>query len=151
MCGIVGAVADRQVPAILLAGLQRLEYRGYDSAGLAVVSAEGQIESRRQVGKVKELCDDLSDSPVFGQTGIAHTRWATHGVPSQANAHPHTSNDRICLAHNGIIENFESLREELIGVGYEFSSETDSEVIVHLVDHYFCGSRLAAGSRSPGG
>jgi glucosamine--fructose-6-phosphate aminotransferase (isomerizing) len=150
MCGIVGAVADRQVPAILVAGLQRLEYRGYDSAGLAVVSAEGGIESRRQVGKVKELCDDLSADPVLGQTGIAHTRWATHGVPSKANAHPHISNDRICLAHNGIIENFESLREELVGLGYQFSSETDSEVIVHLVDHYFAeaGSLLEAVRRA---
>ena len=137
MCGIVGAVADRDVPAILIAGLQRLEYRGYDSAGLAVVTAAGAIECRRRVGKVKELCDDLSASPVVGTTGIAHTRWATHGVPSEGNAHPHVSGERVCLAHNGIIENFEALREELIGLGYEFSSETDSEVIVHLVEHYY--------------
>ena len=146
MCGIIGAVADRQVSAILLAGLQRLEYRGYDSAGLAVVTPEGGIERRRQVGKVKALCDDLAAHPISGQIGIAHTRWATHGIPSENNAHPHTSNSRIALAHNGIIENYEALREELIGLGYEFTSQTDSEVIVHLVDHYYdaSGSLLEA-------
>ncbi len=136
MCGIVGAVADRDVPAILIAGLQRLEYRGYDSAGLAVVNADGSLACRRRVGKVKELCEDLSVNPLVGTTGIAHTRWATHGVPSELNAHPHMSGDRVCLAHNGIIENYELLREELKGLGYEFASETDSEVIVHLVEHY---------------
>ena len=136
MCGIVGAVADRNVPPILLAGLQRLEYRGYDSAGIAVLDDSSGIHHRRRVGKVKELVDELSLNAGFGRTGIAHTRWATHGVPSEANAHPHISNDRICLVHNGIIENYEALREELQAEGYEFSSETDSEVIVHLVDHF---------------
>ncbi|TDJ37865.1 MAG: glutamine--fructose-6-phosphate transaminase (isomerizing) [Gammaproteobacteria bacterium] len=138
MCGIVGAVADRNVPPILLEGLKRLEYRGYDSAGLAVlVNGKDKIECRRQVGKVKQLIDDLAANPLRGTIGIAHTRWATHGVPSVNNAHPHISNDRICLVHNGIIENFERLREELREAGYEFSSETDSEVIVHLVDLYY--------------
>ncbi len=138
MCGIVGAVAVRNVPPILLEGLKRLEYRGYDSAGLAViVNGKNRFECRRQVGKVKQLVDDLAANPVQGKIGIAHTRWATHGVPSVNNAHPHISNDRICLVHNGIIENFECLREELKEAGYEFTSETDSEVIVHLVDLYY--------------
>jgi len=138
MCGIVGAVADRQVAAILLEGLQRLEYRGYDSAGLAVIrEGDDGFDCRRKVGKVQILKDDVAARPVAGQTGIAHTRWATHGVPSESNAHPHISNHRICLVHNGIIENFESLREELTGAGYQFSSETDSEVIAHLVDFYY--------------
>lgn len=145
MCGIVGAVADREVPGILLAGLQRLEYRGYDSAGIAVLSQDG-LEIRKNVGKVKQLCDDVSASPLSGRIGIAHTRWATHGAPTEFNAHPHVSNGRIALAHNGIIENYRELREELIGLGYEFGSETDSETIAHLVDHYYeeSGSLLEA-------
>ena len=138
MCGIVGAVADRNVPPILLEGLQRLEYRGYDSAGIAVIGESDQaIHCQRRVGKVQELVAALKASPARGRTGIAHTRWATHGVPSEANAHPHVSNERICLVHNGIIENFEALREELLAAGYEFASQTDSEVIVHLVDLYY--------------
>jgi len=137
MCGIVGAVADRNVPGILLEGLQRLEYRGYDSAGLAVIRAEGHgFDLRRKVGKVRQLADDLAARPARGHIGIAHTRWATHGVPSESNAHPHVSHDRICLVHNGIIENHETLRAELRALGYEFRSETDSEVIVHLIDHF---------------
>ncbi|MGE0625121.1 MAG: glutamine--fructose-6-phosphate transaminase (isomerizing) [Pseudomonadales bacterium] len=136
MCGIVGAVADREVAGILLAGLQRLEYRGYDSAGIAVLSGD-RVDVRKTVGKVKELCDNVGLMPVCGRLGIAHTRWATHGAPSELNAHPHVSNGRIALAHNGIIENFEALREELIGAGYTFASETDSEVIAHLVDFYY--------------
>ncbi len=136
MCGIVGAVADREVAGILLAGLQRLEYRGYDSAGIAVLSGN-RVDVRKTVGKVKELCDNVGLMPVCGRLGIAHTRWATHGAPSELNAHPHVSNGRIALAHNGIIENFEALREELIAAGYSFASETDSEVIAHLVDYYF--------------
>ena len=138
MCGIVGAVANRDVPAILLAGLQRLEYRGYDSAGLAVIMIDPpDIVRRRTLGKVKELADNLAEDPVRGVTGIAHTRWATHGVPSTSNAHPHMSNGRIALVHNGIIENFEPLRDELIDAGYQFDSETDTEVVVHLIDHYY--------------
>ena len=139
MCGIVGAVADRNVSPILMEGLQRLEYRGYDSAGIAVLSSADQsLVCRRQVGKVAQLVDDLRTNACRGRTGIAHTRWATHGVPSIENAHPHISNERICLAHNGIIENFEALREELKNEGYRFASETDSEVIVHLVDFHYC-------------
>jgi glucosamine--fructose-6-phosphate aminotransferase (isomerizing) len=145
MCGIVGAVADREVPGILLACLQRLEYRGYDSAGIAVLSQDG-LEIRKNVGKVKQLCDDVTASPLSGRIGIAHTRWATHGAPTEFNAHPHVSNGRIALAHNGIIENYRELREELIGLGYEFGSETDSETIAHLVDHHYgeSGSLLEA-------
>jgi glutamine---fructose-6-phosphate transaminase (isomerizing) len=138
MCGIVGAVADRNVPGILLEGLQRLEYRGYDSAGLAVIAEPGMgFDLRRKVGKVKALADDLAARPTQGRIGIAHTRWATHGAPSEINAHPHVSNDRICVVHNGIIENFEALREELRVDGYRFASETDSEVIAHLIDRYY--------------
>ncbi len=138
MCGIVGAAASRDVPEILLAGLQRLEYRGYDSAGIAIQPREAvSIDRRRTLGKVAELLADVKREPMSGCTGIAHTRWATHGAPSEQNAHPHISNDRICLVHNGIIENFESLRDELKGTGREFTSETDSEVIVHLVDSYY--------------
>ncbi|MGD8417408.1 MAG: glutamine--fructose-6-phosphate transaminase (isomerizing), partial [Pseudomonadales bacterium] len=137
MCGIVGAVADREVSGILVAGLQRLEYRGYDSAGVSVL-ADDELQVRKTVGKVKELCDRIGQEPVSGRVGIAHTRWATHGVPSELNAHPHVSSGRIALVHNGIIENFEVLREELIEAGYAFVSQTDSEVIAHLVDRY-CG------------
>ncbi|MDA1073258.1 MAG: glutamine--fructose-6-phosphate transaminase (isomerizing) [Proteobacteria bacterium] len=150
MCGIVGAVADRNVPLILVAGLQRLEYRGYDSAGLAVISEAGDcIDVRRTLGKVKQLADDVARHPIKGRVGIAHTRWATHGVPSVANAHPHTSNDRICVVHNGIIENYECLRDELMNNGYAFSSQTDSEVVVHLVDFYHqAGASLLGAVRS---
>ena len=138
MCGIVGAVAGREVPAILLEGLQRLEYRGYDSAGIAVAGngvADGAgIERRRTIGRVKELAESLQLAPLSGTTGIAHTRWATHGRPSVENAHPHMSRSRTCLVHNGIVENFEELRDELVSAGYEFESGTDSEVIAHLID-----------------
>ena len=136
MCGIVGAVADRNVPQILIEGLKRLEYRGYDSAGLAVVDAQSEIARRRRVGKVQELVNEMRVNPVRGQIGIAHTRWATHGVPAENNAHPHASNDRIAIVHNGIIENFEELKVELKQLGYKFTSETDSETVAHLVDHY---------------
>ena len=134
MCGIVGAVAGREVPAILLEGLQRLEYRGYDSAGIAVANGSG-IERRRTIGRVSELADSLEARPIAGHSGIAHTRWATHGSPSIANAHPHMSRGRVCLVHNGIVENHEELRDELVGAGYEFDSGTDSEVIAHLIEH----------------
>ena len=135
MCGIVGAVAAREVPGILLEGLQRLEYRGYDSAGIAV-TANGapQIERHRTVGRVNELAEHLKAQPIHGTTGIGHTRWATHGAPAVANAHPHMSRERICLVHNGIIENFKTLRDELEDCGYEFESNTDSEVVAHLID-----------------
>jgi glucosamine--fructose-6-phosphate aminotransferase (isomerizing) len=136
MCGIVGAVAQRNVVPILIEGLKRLEYRGYDSAGLAVLE-EGQIKRCRKQGKVAELEAALAASPCAGTTGIAHTRWATHGVPSERNAHPHLSGGIVALVHNGIIENHEPLREELTAKGYEFTSETDTEVIVHLIYDQF--------------
>ena len=133
MCGIVGAVAQRDIAEILVEGLRRLEYRGYDSAGLAVIS-DGEIVRRRRVGKVAELQKALEEDPVDGSIGIAHTRWATHGEPSELNAHPHFSNDKIAIVHNGIIENYEALREELKSQGYVFSSETDTEVMAHLIE-----------------
>lgn len=134
MCGIVGAIAKRDIAEILLEGLKRLEYRGYDSAGLAIVSPKGELQRVRRVGKVKALRDAVEENPLSGQTGIAHTRWATHGEPTEANAHPHVS-DYIAVVHNGIIENFDVLREMLIAKGYQFRSETDTEVIAHLVHH----------------
>ncbi|MDX1705802.1 glutamine--fructose-6-phosphate transaminase (isomerizing) [Pseudidiomarina sp.] len=135
MCGIVGATSERRISDILIEGLKRLEYRGYDSAGLAVLTEGGEIESLRRTGKVQALKDALGDTPLSGTTGIAHTRWATHGGVTEANAHPHISSDCIAVVHNGIIENHEKLRERLTGVGYTFSSDTDTEVICHLVHH----------------
>ena len=136
MCGIVGAVAQRDVAAILVDGLHRLEYRGYDSAGVAVLGADKQMNILRRVGKVKALDDALEAKPLLGGTGIAHTRWATHGEPSEANAHPHRSG-KIAVVHNGIIENYEELRTELQARGYVFQSQTDTEVIAHLVEWEF--------------
>ena len=135
MCGIVGAVAERDVVPVLIEGLRRLEYRGYDSAGVAVLNGTGDIKRLRTVGKVRKLQDALEANPAHGDLGIAHTRWATHGVPSERNAHPHISKDGIAIVHNGIIENHDELREELIKAGYEFTSETDTEVIAHRI-HY---------------
>ncbi|CAH8226848.1 L-glutamine--D-fructose-6-phosphate aminotransferase [Vibrio aestuarianus] len=133
MCGIVGAVAQRDVAEILVEGLRRLEYRGYDSAGVAVVDSESNLTRVRRLGKVQELADAVEKQKVVGGTGIAHTRWATHGEPSEANAHPHMSGD-IAVVHNGIIENYEQLREMLRERGYVFESQTDTEVIAHLVE-----------------
>ncbi|MBO2927897.1 glutamine--fructose-6-phosphate transaminase (isomerizing) [Metapseudomonas otitidis] len=135
MCGIVGAVAERNITAILVEGLKRLEYRGYDSAGVAVLDNQGGMQRRRRVGKVSELEQALAAEPLAGRLGIAHTRWATHGAPTEHNAHPHFSGD-LALVHNGIIENHEPLREHLKGLGYVFTSDTDTEVIVHLLDHH---------------
>ncbi|MCG8708557.1 glutamine--fructose-6-phosphate transaminase (isomerizing) [Brenneria sp. 4F2] len=132
MCGIVGAVAQRDIAEILLEGLRRLEYRGYDSAGLAVVNSEGQVARLRRLGKVQMLAQAAEEHALNGGTGIAHTRWATHGEPSEANAHPHVS-ENIIIVHNGIIENHEPLRELMIERGYRFVSETDTEVVAHLV------------------
>jgi glucosamine--fructose-6-phosphate aminotransferase (isomerizing) len=133
MCGIVGAVAQRDIAEILIEGLKRLEYRGYDSAGLAVIT-EGKIARLRRVGKVAELQKAMDKEPINGNIGIAHTRWATHGEPNEANAHPHFSNDTIAVVHNGIIENYEALREELKSQGYVFASDTDTEVMAHLIE-----------------
>lgn len=133
MCGIVGAVAQRDIAEILIEGLRRLEYRGYDSAGLAVISND-KIARLRRVGKVAELQKALDQEPVDGNIGIAHTRWATHGEPTESNAHPHFSNDKIAIVHNGIIENYEALRAELKSQGYVFTSETDTEVMAHLIE-----------------
>ncbi len=135
MCGIVGAVAERNVIPILLEGLRRLEYRGYDSAGVAA-HVDGEIARRRRLGKVAELEKALEDEPVTSSIGIAHTRWATHGAPSELNAHPHVSGDDLAIVHNGIIENHEELRVKVAKLGYECVTETDSEVIAHLIHHY---------------
>lgn len=134
MCGIVGAVAERNITPILLEGLKRLEYRGYDSAGVAVFTNAGKLERMRRPGKVSELEQALLGEPLVGRLGIAHTRWATHGAPCERNAHPHFSGD-LAVVHNGIIENHEVLREQLKGLGYVFTSDTDTEVIAHLLNH----------------
>lgn len=141
MCGIVGAIANENVSAILLSGLKRLEYRGYDSAGIAVLDQQHTIQRARAKGKVKDLEDLLSKQELIGNIGIAHTRWATHGEPTENNAHPHVSSDRIALVHNGIIENFEDLQEQLVKLGYEFYSETDTELIAHLIHHHLKSSQ----------
>ncbi len=142
MCGIVGAAARREVADILIEGLRRLEYRGYDSAGLAVINADQSIACIKRMGKVSVLADSVHDQDLHGATGIAHTRWATHGKPSEENAHPHLSHDEIALVHNGIIENHDALRKELQAKGYTFTSQTDTEVIVHLV-HTFLSEGLS--------
>lgn len=134
MCGIVGAIAQRPVTEILLEGLRRLEYRGYDSAGVALINQSQQLERSRALGKVANLEEQLTEKPVMGTLGIAHTRWATHGVPAERNAHPHVGGDTIGLVHNGIIENHAELRESLKAKGYPFTSETDTEVVAHLLD-----------------
>ncbi|MHC8389349.1 glutamine--fructose-6-phosphate transaminase (isomerizing) [Pseudomonas sp. MDT2-39-1] len=134
MCGIVGAVAERNITAILLEGLKRLEYRGYDSAGVAVFTNDEKLERMRRPGKVSELEIALEAEPLVGRLGIAHTRWATHGAPCERNAHPHFSGD-LAVVHNGIIENHEALREQLKALGYVFTSDTDTEVIAHLLNH----------------
>jgi glutamine---fructose-6-phosphate transaminase (isomerizing) len=139
MCGIVGVVAERSALPILMEGLRRLEYRGYDSAGLAVLD-HGHLARLRSVGKVQALQDALDAKPLHGSIGIAHTRWATHGVPTTENAHPHVSQGSIAIVHNGIIENHEALRAELTGLGYRFDSETDTEVIAHRIHHHMASS-----------
>jgi len=136
MCGIVGAVAERNVTPILLEGLRRLEYRGYDSAGIAVLDKDDCISRVRRVGKVKELSDALDNDNIQGVMGVAHTRWATHGEPSEQNAHPHVCNKSVVIVHNGIIENHSELREQQSSAGFDFTSQTDTEVAVHQIEHY---------------
>ncbi|MGB5718293.1 MAG: glutamine--fructose-6-phosphate transaminase (isomerizing) [Gammaproteobacteria bacterium] len=136
MCGIVGVAARRNVVPLLIDGLKRLEYRGYDSAGVAVQSEQSLLERVRKVGKVAELVRALQETPVSGYTGIAHTRWATHGEPSEQNAHPHVCHERVAVVHNGIIENHDALRTQQQQQGFCFTSQTDTEVIVHQIDHY---------------
>ncbi len=150
MCGIVGAVAQRDVADILVEGLKRLEYRGYDSAGVAIISNDNKLLTAKRLGKVQELAHALEQKPLMGGSGIAHTRWATHGAPSEVNAHPHLSSSNIAVVHNGIIENHEELRNRLQALGYEFLSQTDTEVITHLVHHELktCDTLLAAVQKS---
>ena len=151
MCGIVGATAVRQVSRILTEGLKRLEYRGYESAGIAVQEASSGTFNRVRVkGKVNDLRDWVATRPVPGTAGLAHTRWATHGAPVEKNAHPHIAADRVCIVHNGIIENFEPLRTRLMDLGRTFESDTDTEVVAHLIDEHLsdCDSLLDAVLRS---
>jgi glutamine---fructose-6-phosphate transaminase (isomerizing) len=149
MCGIVGYIGEQDATPIVLNGLKRLEYRGYDSAGLAVIQ-DGRIEIRRDAGKLIRLTELVSQSPIHGTTGIGHTRWATHGAPSARNAHPHMgATGRVVVVHNGIVENFLALRDELASEGVNFNSDTDTEVIVHLVEHHLAsGLSLTESARS---
>ncbi|KTD34594.1 glutamine--fructose-6-phosphate transaminase (isomerizing) [Legionella israelensis] len=137
MCGIMGAVSQRDISKVLLEGLHRLEYRGYDSAGIAVIDDHSQLKRLRMQGKVQALTEALKETAIAGHTGIAHTRWATHGKPCELNAHPHLSHDEIAIVHNGIIENHERLRQALVEKGYEFLSETDTEVAAHLIHYHY--------------
>jgi glucosamine--fructose-6-phosphate aminotransferase (isomerizing) len=136
MCGIVGAISKRDVVSVLLDGLRRLEYRGYDSAGVAVLDADNRLQRVRTAGKIRQLEEALGETPAAGNIGIAHTRWATHGVPNEANAHPHVCEHSVAVVHNGIIENYEVLRQQQIKDGYTFTSDTDTEVIVHQLHRH---------------
>lgn len=148
MCGIVGYIGNKQAQNILTEGLSKLEYRGYDSAGIAVLS-DGKIEVEKKKGRLKNLEDALKEHPLHGTVGIGHTRWATHGEPSDLNAHPHTSSDgRIAVVHNGIIENYMALKEMLAKEGHRFISDTDTEVIAHLINHYYDGDLFKAVQRA---
>ncbi|MDP3705813.1 MAG: glutamine--fructose-6-phosphate transaminase (isomerizing) [Legionellaceae bacterium] len=137
MCGIMGAVSQRDISKVLLEGLRRLEYRGYDSAGIAVIDKDTHMRRLRTQGKVQALSDAMTETAISGNVGIAHTRWATHGRPSERNAHPHLSHDEVAVVHNGIIENHDDLRHYLQELGYVFTSETDSEVAAHLIHYHY--------------
>ncbi|MFA5198688.1 MAG: glutamine--fructose-6-phosphate transaminase (isomerizing) [Candidatus Omnitrophota bacterium] len=143
MCGIVGYIGDKEAQPVLLSGLKRLEYRGYDSSGIAILSSKNNIEIRKSPGKIRELEKLLKNRPLCGMAGIAHTRWATHGAPTQINAHPHQDcRGKIAVVHNGIIENYEALKEKLTKEGHFFRSQTDTEVIVHLIEKFYRGIPL---------
>jgi glucosamine--fructose-6-phosphate aminotransferase (isomerizing) len=139
MCGIIGYIGERQAQSILLNGLKRLEYRGYDSSGMALLLPKNSVPAiRKSQGKIKALESLLNKKPLSGTVGIAHTRWATHGAPNQVNAHPHSDcKAQIALVHNGIIENYAKLKQELIKEGHTFRSQTDTEVIVHLIEKFY--------------
>ncbi|BCW99618.1 MAG: glutamine--fructose-6-phosphate aminotransferase [isomerizing] [Armatimonadota bacterium] len=144
MCGIVGYIGEKDAVPVLIGGLRRLEYRGYDSAGVAVVT-NGSVSVRKRVGKLRVLAEDLEKSPLPGKVGVGHTRWATHGAPSEVNSHPHSDNSgTIHLVHNGIIENYQSLKERMIAEGHTFRSQTDTEVVAHLVGKYYRGDLAQA-------
>lgn len=144
MCGIVGYIGKGNAQEIILDGLEKLEYRGYDSAGIAIINKSG-LKTRKKVGRLSNLANDLKGDPINGDVGIGHTRWATHGAPSDVNSHPHTNmSETIAVVHNGIIENYRSIKEELVGLGYSFKSETDTEVVAHLIDYYYSGDLLEA-------
>ncbi|MEY3885255.1 MAG: L-glutamine:D-fructose-6-phosphate aminotransferase, partial [Pseudomonadota bacterium] len=148
MCGIVGAVANRNVVSTLIEGLSRLEYRGYDSAGIAVLNNHG-IERVRAVGRVSAMTEKANETQLSGQVGIGHTRWATHGGVTESNAHPHVSKGEIAVVHNGIIENHDEQRDKLTKLGYEFTSQTDTEVIAHLIHyHHNKGLTLLAATQT---
>ena len=149
MCGIIGYVGNKPAVPILVNGLKQLEYRGYDSAGLAVVNMNGSLEVRRAAGKLENLEAVLENKPLVGSFGVGHTRWATHGVPSEENAHPHRDSEgKIVVVHNGIIENYLPLRERLTASGHQFVTDTDTETIVHLVSEYFEGELEGAVRRA---
>ena len=151
MCGIVGYIGSKQASPVLIEGLERLSYRGYDSAGVAVIGPEGRISVRKAKGRLENLKNLLAQSPVEGVIGIGHTRWATHGEPSDLNAHPHTDvKGGIAVVHNGIIENHESLRRYLESTGARFVSQTDTEVIAHLLNHLYQGDMRRALIRAMG-
>ncbi|NNE10114.1 MAG: glutamine--fructose-6-phosphate aminotransferase, partial [Gemmatimonadetes bacterium] len=140
MCGIIAYIGDKQATPILVEGLRRLEYRGYDSAGIAVYE-DGNIQTIKVAGKIKELARTVDRTTIAGSVGIAHTRWATHGAPTEKNAHPHLDTDEtVAVVHNGIIENFYTLRDRLKAEGFVFRSDSDTEVLSHLIRHYFHGN-----------
>src|SRR3989440_6946131 len=145
MCGIVGYIGPKKVVPVIIEGLRKLEYRGYDSAGIAVVTQDGKMEIRRAPGKLRNLEEVIAKSPLDGTYGIGHTRWATHGRPTEENAHPHRDcTGQIVVVHNGIVENYLSLKQQLQDEGHKFVTETDTEIIAHLVEKHFSGNLESA-------